>query len=94
MDTRTRIQNLHFFTDSHGNVVIGQWPNVPLYGWLAATVLSFAMQQTALKADFSALGTAFLFTWAYLELFQGVNYFRRLLGLVVLIAIIIRFFIR
>ncbi len=29
-----------------------------------------------------------LFTWAWMELFQGVNYFRRSLGLIVLIGII------
>jgi hypothetical protein len=30
-----------------------------------------------------------LFTWAWLELFQGVNYFRRAIGLGVFIAIIV-----
>ncbi|HEY9908282.1 MAG TPA: hypothetical protein V6D18_11845 [Thermosynechococcaceae cyanobacterium] len=29
-----------------------------------------------------------LFTWAWLELFQGVNYFRRSLGLIVLLGAI------
>jgi hypothetical protein len=29
-----------------------------------------------------------LFTWAWEELFQGVNYFRRALGLLVLVSLI------
>jgi hypothetical protein len=35
-----------------------------------------------------ALAFGSLFTWAWLELFQGVNYFRRALGLGVLIGVI------
>lgn len=30
-----------------------------------------------------------LFTWAWLELFEGVNYFRRALGLTVLLVVIL-----
>jgi hypothetical protein len=33
-----------------------------------------------------------LFAWAYLELAQGVNYFRRLLGLAVLTAAVVGYF--
>jgi hypothetical protein len=34
----------------------------------------------------TAIGRGALFTWAWLELFQGINYFRRALGAIVLIA--------
>jgi hypothetical protein len=34
------------------------------------------------------LANGSLFTWAWMELFQGVNYFRRGLGLAVFISII------
>jgi hypothetical protein len=37
-------------------------------------------------ADF--LGSALLFTWAYLESTRGVSYFRRLVGLVILAAVV------
>jgi hypothetical protein len=37
---------------------------------------------------FSLLANGSLFTWAWMELFQGVNYFRRGLGLAVFIGMI------
>lgn len=82
-----------FFKDKKGHTVIWQWPNIPMYGWLIFTLLSFAISNTPVKQSFSALAKAWLFTWAYLELTQGVNYFRRLLGLIVIIAATISFFL-
>lgn len=75
------------FRDSTGQVVIAQPPNLPLWVWLVATLLQLVtggvLYQTADAIAFGAL-----FTWAWLELFEGVNYFRRSLGLVALIVAI------
>lgn len=40
----------------------------------------------SLGLDLIAMGT--LFTWAWFELFQGVNYFRRTLGFIVLVGFV------
>lgn len=74
------------FRDSSGQIVIAQMPNLPILVWLAATLLQLILPngtiQTAL--DLVAFGT--LFTWAWQELFEGVNYFRRAIGLIVLVS--------
>jgi hypothetical protein len=41
------------------------------------------------RAGLAAVAYGSLFTWAWLELFQGVNYFRRSLGLLVLVGVVI-----
>jgi hypothetical protein len=55
-----------------------------------ATVLLLALFFTNGKINtvLGVLADGSLFTWAWMELFQGVNYFRRLLGLAVFIGII------
>lgn len=76
------------FRDDRGEIVIGQAPNLPLIIWFAASVLKFAFPKGDIYAglDFVAVGS--LTIWSVLEIFQGVNYFRKGLGLVVLIGLI------
>ena len=76
------------FRDNEGNIVIGQMPNLPLIVGIVTSLLTllFTSGKINILLDLVAYGS--LFTWAWLELFQGVNYFRRALGLVVLIGII------
>ncbi|HIK04436.1 MAG TPA: hypothetical protein IGS40_06930 [Trichormus sp. M33_DOE_039] len=76
------------FRDSDGNVVIAQMPNPPLIVWVVATLLSLVFTTGKINTVLDVVSTGSLFTWAWLELFQGVNYFRRSLGLVVLIGLI------
>ena len=77
-----------FFRDSDGNIVIAQAPNPPIILWGVASLLKliFTSGLTNVGLDLIAFGS--LFTWAWLELFQGVNYFRRMLGLVVLVGFV------
>ena len=77
------------FRDSNGNIVIGQKPNLPILVWLAATSLNFFATSGNLHRGLEAIAFGSLFTWAWLELFQGVNYFRRSLGFVVLLGAIV-----
>ena len=72
-----------FWRDKQGNYVIWQWPNIWLIGWALATLVSL-VTVGKLSDVFSVIGTALLIIWSLLELFLGVNYFRRTLGLVVL----------
>jgi len=77
-----------FWRDANGKVVVAQVPNVPLVGWLLFTGLSWFPGAEGWKNGTSFASSAFLFTWAYLELTHGASYFRRLLGLVVLAAVV------
>ena len=76
------------FRDDEGKIVLGQPPNLPIIVWIGATLLKmiFATGQINTGLELIAFGT--LFTWAWEELFQGVNYFRRALGLIVLVGLL------
>ena len=76
------------FRDSDGNIVIAQMPNLPLIVWIAATLLNLIPTTGNIHTGLDALAFGSLFTWAWQELFQGVNYFLRALGLVVLLGAI------
>ncbi len=76
------------FRDSDGNVVIAQMPNLPLIVWIVTSVLALIFTTGKINTVLDVVANGSLFTWAWMELFQGVNYFRRSLGLVVLIGII------
>ncbi|MHC5761609.1 hypothetical protein [Nostoc sp.] len=76
------------FRDSTGKIVIAQMPNLPLIVWIVASILSLILTSGKINTVLDVLANGSLFTWAWLELFQGVNYFRRALGLAVFIGII------
>ena len=73
-----------FFRDSEGQLVIGQAPNLPLIVGLVATVLQAILPSGSGQAALDLIAFGAWFTWAWQELFEGVNYFRRSLGLIVL----------
>jgi len=76
------------FRDSEGKIVIAQPPNLPLLVWLAATLLNLAFTSGTIHTALDAIAFGALFTWAWQELFRGVNYFRRSLGFIVLLGAI------
>jgi len=76
------------FRDQEGKIVIAQMPNLPLLVGLAATLLQLILPSSVLKTGVDLVAFGALFTWAWQELFEGVNYFRRALGLVVLVGLI------
>ncbi|WP_293156338.1 MULTISPECIES: hypothetical protein [unclassified Microcoleus] len=88
METREDTLFDRTFRDSEGKIVIAQPPNLPLIVWIVASLLKliFTTGKIHLGLDLVAFGV--LFTWAWEELFQGVNYFRRALGLIVLVGLI------
>ncbi len=73
----------YFWKDKHGKVVIYQWPNVYILAWLLLTIISLFTEGT-LSSVLGYVATAALVAWALLEMFAGVNYFRRSLGVIVL----------
>jgi hypothetical protein len=76
------------FRDSEGKIVIAQMPNLPLLVGLAATFLQFVLPSGKIQTALDLVAFGALFTWAWQELFEGVNYFRRALGLIVLVSLI------
>lgn len=75
--------------DKHGKIVIWQFPNAPLIGWMGFKLMRYLPMTTPLKNGRLFISTAFLFTWAYLEITSGVNYLRRIIGVVVMASIIL-----
>ncbi|KAB8332459.1 hypothetical protein SD80_017815 [Scytonema tolypothrichoides VB-61278] len=76
------------FRDSEGQIVVAQPPNPPLILWAAASLLKLIFTSGEINTVLDAVAFGSLFTWAWEELFQGVNYFRRALGLIVLIGVV------
>ncbi len=65
-------------------------PNKWLVGWAGLTVLSLFFNGTA--ADMLGwAGSGTLLMWSLLEIFRGVNYFRRAVGLLVLVFAVMMF---
>lgn len=80
------MQANRIWRDSDGKIVLWQTPNIWLLVWAAAELASFLIGQGKLESAIHWVGSAALIIWALLEIFQGVNYFRRALGAVVLLV--------
>jgi hypothetical protein len=76
------------FHDSEGNIVLAQPPNLPLIVWGVSSLLQLIFTTGKVNTGLNLLTFGALFTWAWLELFAGVNYFRKALGFLVLIVAI------
>lgn len=73
--------------DKNNNVVLAQKPNLLIIVWIITIVLNpFLNGKLNSLVDLISFGV--LFAWAWLEIFDGVNYFRRSLGLAVLIGLL------
>lgn len=72
------------FLDKSGKVVITQRPNLPIIVWAAARLALFLPITPPISDLVSLIAFGSLFTWAWLEIFSGVNSFRRILGMVVM----------
>lgn len=72
-----------------GEVVIGQWPNLPLWVFLATAVIGRILDLDGTpERVVRVVGAAALAWWAVDEMLRGVNPFRRLLGAFVLLVTI------
>lgn len=85
----TRSFSQKFWEDKNGNVVVWQRPNLALVIWFVASLLSTLFPRGPIERSLYFVGSISIFVWSILELTKGVNYFRRLLGLVVLLALIV-----
>lgn len=67
---------------------IVQFPNAPLILAFASGLVAHNSRRRV-HADAQAISYLAMAVWAYLELFQGVNAFRRLLGLAYTISTVV-----
>ncbi|MGH9038477.1 MAG: hypothetical protein ACRD0O_22195 [Acidimicrobiia bacterium] len=64
-----------------GRITIAQFPNVPLWVFLVASILRRLLDPTgSLDTALQVIATGGLIWWAADELLRGVNPWRRLLG--------------
>ena len=75
-----------------GRITIWQWPNPPLWVWLAASVLANVVKNGPAHTPMSGIATVALAVWAVLEIVRGVNPFRRAVGALVLAGLLLRVF--
>lgn len=73
--------------DDSGTVTLVQWPNGPLFVWLVTRFL-IVPRSGSYQTFFDYIAFGALFTWAWLEMTSGVNYFRRLLGVLILVYLL------
>ena len=80
-----------FFRDRRtGRIVIGQWPNLPLWLFGAAAIASFPAAGTPAELYADLASRVFLTWWAADEVLRGVNPWRRCLGAAVLAGMVLR----
>lgn len=70
--------------DKNGRVVLWQTPNKWLIGWALLTTVSLFFNGTTADV-ISSIASISLIVWSLLEIFRGINYYRRFLGAVVLL---------
>jgi hypothetical protein len=81
-----------FRNRSTGEITVGQLPNAPLWVFIVAWGLALVLDPGgALGTGLDVVAGAALLIWAGDEILRGVNPFRRLLGAVVLGALLARF---
>jgi hypothetical protein len=72
-----------FVSGKDGRVHIIQWPNLPIVGWFLSMTVATFVASGSIKAGFLNVSLAFLAIWSYLEVTQGLSYFRRALGVII-----------
>ena len=79
----------NIFKDKNGKIVIVQKPNLPIIVWFVSFIASYLPFRDSVLSFLELFSFGVLFTWAWLEIFSGVNIFRRLLGLTIMISLLI-----
>lgn len=77
------------FLDKQGRITLWQNPNLPLIIWVVTIVLTKLLPDGLFADLASILSFGAIFTWAWLEIFEGVNYFRRFLGAIVMVLAVL-----
>lgn len=75
------------FEDKDGNVVISQKPNLPIIVWAATYLLQLVPALDSFDQVLELISFGSLFTWAWMEIFDGSSLFRRSLGVIIMVAL-------
>lgn len=78
-----------FFTDSEGRQTIILFPNLPLILWVVFLVVAKVVHVSPWHTLLGVASTMSLVVWALLEVTKGTSPFRRVLGGVVLLFIVV-----
>lgn len=78
-----------FWRDTEDKVVVFQWPNAWLIIWVVCEFIAIISPSRSIYGVAWWIGTASLVIWAVLEILKGVNYFRRSLGFMVGVLVLI-----
>jgi len=79
--------------DDNGDVVIVESPNRWIIAWVILVTLFLLSSSNAMQTFFWLVSLVPLTIWAYLETTQGVNYFRRSLGVIGFLLVIAASFV-
>ena len=80
---------MNFFKNKNGEIELTQKPNAPIILWFTTVVIGLFLDNGRLSDIVSLIGFGALIIWALLEIFLGISYFRRTLGLIVLVVAIV-----
>ena len=75
--------------DRDGEVVLAQIPNKWLIAWAVLAMISMLSSSNRTANIFWWLSVIFLVIWCYFEIRYGVNYFRKALGVMALLFVIL-----
>ena len=73
----------NIFKDKYGKTVIAQKPNLPIFIAAIAWTISKLANEGEFQQFTSLVSNTSLIYWSYLEIFSGVNKFRKILGFTV-----------
>ncbi len=76
-----------FFKDKNGKWTIIQFPNALLFIWIVLTIVLWVIGQSEFVAILRLFQAIVLVSWALLEFIDGDSYFRRTLGLLILVMV-------
>jgi hypothetical protein len=80
----------NFFADKNDTIVIWQPPNALLWAWILFTVMKYVFKQGSTHQITHVAASMALLIWSLLEIKDGASPFRRTLGVIVLIFIVVQ----
>lgn len=76
------------FRNESGEIVIAQPPNISLSIWIGSSLLELVFAEGPIHEVLEIVAFTAIVVWSLQELLDGVNYFRRGLGLLVLVSVL------